>query len=55
MAKYKEVRRIIEVVCMSCWGTGLAVGDKCLECRGKGKVQRVVVEIIHDEEVKADV
>lgn len=50
----KRIRRIIMVACPDCYGTGLAVGGKCRTCKGTGEVERVVNEIVHeDDEVKA--
>lgn len=54
MSKYKRVRRIILVPCPDCYATGLSVGGKCTTCKGSGEVERVVNEIVReDEEVKA--
>ena len=49
MSKYKTVRRIVFVPCPDCWGSGLAVGDKCRTCKGSGEVERVVNEIVAEE------
>lgn len=50
----KRIRRIVRVPCPDCWGSGLSVGGKCRTCKGSGEVERVVNEIVHEEnEVKA--
>lgn len=47
MKGYKRVKRTILVPCPSCLGTG----HKCLVCAGTGEVERVVVEIVSEDEV----
>lgn len=50
MKGYKRVRRIVSVPCHDCYGTGKGLGGgRCVTCDGKGNVERVVVEVIHDE------
>lgn len=48
----KRIRRIIMVRCTDCWGTGRSVSGSCITCKGKGEVERVVVEIVQDDQVQ---
>lgn len=45
----KQIKRIVLVPCGDCYGTGLAVGGKCSTCKGTGEVERVVVEMVHED------
>lgn len=47
----KTVRRIVKVPCPDGWGTGRETGGKCRACKGAGEIERIVNEIVHDEEV----
>lgn len=52
----KRIRRVIEIRCPDCSGLGRIAGTfrMCQTCGGRGVVDRVVVEIVHDdEEVRA--
>ena len=49
MSGFKRVKRIIQVNCRECWGTGKAVGEPCRTCKGKGEVDTVVWEIVADD------
>lgn len=49
----KRIRRIVQVSCPDCYGTGREVGGKCHTCKGRGEVERVVVEVVHDDGVEA--
>ena len=52
MSKHKTVQRWVSVPCPDCWGTGRETGGKCATCKGTGNVERVVNEIVSDDEVK---
>ena len=54
MGKHRTVRRIVMVTCPDCYGTGLATGGKCGTCKGTREVERVVNEIVSDEEIKTN-
>lgn len=45
----KQIRRIVLVPCTDCFGTGKEIGGPCSTCKGKGEIERPVVEFIHDE------
>jgi DnaJ-class molecular chaperone len=42
---FKKIEREVEVPCPDCFGTGI----RCDTCKGKKRVKRVVVEIVHEE------
>lgn len=48
----KRIRRIVRIQCPTCSGLGRVAGTskKCSECKGKGEVDRVINEIVHDDE-----
>lgn len=50
MSKYKEVRRTVKIMCSDCWGTSRTLGGKCETCKGTGQVDRVIVELVPDDE-----
>lgn len=52
MSKYRTVRRVVLVPCPDCFGTGLETGGKCRTCKGRGDVERIVNEIVAEDEVK---
>lgn len=56
MSKHKRIRRIILVLCPNCAGRGTLITRNglvsCPECNGRGEVERVVNEIVSDEEVE---
>lgn len=55
MGKFREVRRIVLVPCPDCYSTGRTLGGPCQTCAGTGQVERIVNEIVNEEEIKADV
>lgn len=50
----KRIRRVVKVLCPDCLGTGFEYvkgGRKaCSTCNGNGEVERIVNEIVHDDE-----
>lgn len=50
----KRIKRIVYVPCPDCLGTGLEVGGKCSTCKGQCNVPRVVVEIVHEDNVASE-
>lgn len=57
MSKYRTIRRIILVTCTNCLGSGNLITKHglvtCAECNGRGEVERIINEIVHDEEAPA--
>jgi len=54
MGKHKRIQRWVSVPCPDCFGTGLETGGKCGTCKGTREVERVVNEIVSDEEIKTN-
>lgn len=55
----KTVRRIVKIECKDCGGNGYRHDNsgarvRCAPCKGTGEVERVVNEIVHDDEVVKD-
>jgi hypothetical protein len=52
--RVKQVRRLVMVLCSNCLGTGIVPmknGDKkCPNCKGKGEVEKWIVELINDDD-----
>lgn len=55
MTKYKRVRRVIICICPNCAGRGTLITKHglvpCLQCNGRGEVERIINEITHDDDV----
>jgi DnaJ-class molecular chaperone len=51
---YKRIRRLVLVTCTNCLGSGVVATKNeqklCPECKGKGEVEKWVVEIVNDDE-----
>ena len=48
----KRIRRVIQIQCPDCVGLGRVAGTskKCPTCKGNGEVDRVINEIVHDDD-----
>jgi DnaJ-class molecular chaperone len=54
MKVYKRVRRLVMVLCSNCLGSGSVTTKndqkKCPDCKGKGEVEKWIVEIVNEDE-----
>jgi DnaJ-class molecular chaperone len=59
VSKFKTIRRIIFVTCPNCVGRGTLITKNglvaCPDCNGRGETERIINEIVHDEDVKAGI
>lgn len=54
MKAHKRVRRLVLVLCSNCLGSGSVMAKseqkKCPECKGKGEVEKWIIEIVNEDE-----
>lgn len=48
--RWQRVRRLILVVCMDCFGSGVLRGQTCITCKGTGEIEKHITEIINEDE-----